>query len=270
VGIERCLIRYSVVVQKTGVLDLSDIEKRDVEKVLQLRYDISPFLVHLTRDIGHSAKYNLGSILKSMTLRYGTKPISDASYKVEFYGLDMKTRLTYFSAVSFTEAPLSEIHNLLEIKGRQMDLQPYGLVFLKKRLMRKGVSPVFYINNMMGNKDKTVEALCSLMKTHAKEAAGILPFVSFFGKFLKSVYGGTPSRNKDFMWEREWRYSSRKFCFTFEKSDVFIGLCPDRQIGDFESRFQWLRFIDPRRNMKWYAEKLIEARKRARLKQIAI
>jgi len=259
-------------VQEIGELNVSDIEKRDVDKVLQLRNDISPFLVHLTKDTGHSAKHNLGSILRSMTIKYGTKkPISDANYKVAYFGLDLKTRLTYFSAVSFTEAPLNEIQNLLEIKGRQIDLQPYGLVFLKHKLMRKGVSPVFYVNNMMGNKDKTVEALCSLMKTHAKEAEGILPFVSFFGKFLKPSCGGTASkRMKDFMWEREWRYASRKFCFKFEKKDVFMGLCPDREISDFESRFQWLTFIDPRRNMKWYSEKLIEARKRARLKQIAI
>jgi hypothetical protein len=205
-----------------------------------------------------------------MTLKYGTgHPISDASYGVEYFSLNTKTQLKYFSAVSFTETPLSEIHNLLKIKGRQVDLQPYGLVFLKERLKRKGVSPVFYINNTRGNKDKCIRALCSLMQTHKKEAAEILPFVSFFGKFLKPVYGGTTyRRSKDFMWEREWRYASAELRFKFNEKDVFIGLCPESQIARFESRFAWLKFIDPRRNMKWYAETLIEASKRARLKQV--
>jgi len=250
---------------------MTDIEKRDVEKVLQLRNDVSPFLAHLTRDTDsrHSAKHNLGGILRSMALKYRTGPISDASYGVEYFSLNKKTQLTYFSAVSFTEAPLDEIHNLLEIRGRKVELQPYGLVFLKERLKRKGVSPVFYINNMKGNKDRTIRALCSLMETHQKEAAEILPFIAFFGKFLKPAYGGTTyGRTKDFMWEREWRYASTEFRFEFEEKDVFIGLCPENQIATFENKFPWLRFIDPRRNMKWYAEKLVDATKRARLKQV--
>jgi len=251
---------------------VTDIEKRDVQKVLQLRSDISPFLVHLTRntDSRHSARRNLGNILRSMTLKYGTgRPISDASYGVQCFALPKKTSLTYFSAVSFTEAPIGEIHNLLEIEGRQVNLEPYGLVFLKERLKSKGVSPVFYINNSRGNKDNCVRALCSLMKTHEKEAAEILPFVSFFGRFLRPAYGGTTyKRKKDFLWEREWRYASPDFRFKFKEKDVFIGLCPDNQIGGLESKFSWLKFIDPRRNMKWYAEKLIEANKRAGLKQV--
>jgi len=122
---------------------------------------------------------------------------------------------------------------------------------------------------MKGNKDKTVRALCSLMGTHKKEAAEILPFIAFFGKFLRPVYGGTTyARKKDFMWEREWRYASTEFRFRFKEKDVFIGLCPENQIAGFESKFAWLKFIDPRRNMKWYAEKLIEASKRAGLKQV--
>ncbi len=250
---------------------MTDIEKRNVEKVLLLRNDISPFLAHLTKatDRSHSANRNLRSIMKSMTLKYGPGPISDGSYGVEYYDFDAKKRLEYFSAVSFTEAPLTEIHNLLRIEGRKIELEPYGLVFLKERLKKKGVGPVFYINNVRGNKDKAVRALCSLIDTHERQALEIIPFISFFGKFLNPVYGGgTGARKKDFMWEREWRYTSRKFLFKFERKDVFIGLCPEGQIGRFESDFPWLRFIDPRQNLKWYAEKLLTAAKQTRLKQV--
>lgn len=133
---------------------------RDVEKVLQLKNDISPFLVHLTRDTDprHSAKDNLKSILKSKKLKYGNNPISDAKFRYPLGQLTPKKKLLYFSAVSFTETPVGEIHNLLEISKRRINLQPYGLVFLKERLKSKGVSPVVYINNMKGDQNATVEA----------------------------------------------------------------------------------------------------------------
>jgi hypothetical protein len=244
---------------------------RDVAKVLQLRYDISPFLMHLTRDTnGRSARRNLRSILRSMTLKYGTKPISDAKFRFSIYDLDNEKKLAYFSAVSFTETPLGEIHNLLEIGGRRIDLKPYGLVFLKERLKKKGVSPVIYINNMKGDKDKMVEALCSLIETHKRQASRILPLIAVFGKFLSPLGGSAQDREIDFTWEREWRYASRNRCFGFDQRDVFIGLCPDQEIGKFESQFGWVHFIDPRQNMKWYAESLLNAKKRSRLKYAVI
>lgn len=50
--------------------------------------------------------------------------------------------------------------------------------------------------------------------------------------------------------------------FEFEREDVFMGLCPHGEISNFEDEFDWVEFIDPQRNMKWYAEKLVNARKK--------
>lgn len=67
----------------------------------------------------------------------------------------------------------------------------------------------------------------------------------------------------DFTWEREWRHASSNKIFGFAIEDVFIGLCPHEEIDYFENRLPDLKFFDPRRNIKWYAEKLIKSRHRS-------
>jgi hypothetical protein len=178
--------------------------------------------------------------------------------------LDNEAKRTYFSAISFTETPIGEIHNLLEISRRKANLKPYGVIFLKEILKMRGVSPVIYLNNVKGDQDRAVEALCSLIKTpYDKEARKLLPLVAVFGKMLSPLEGTAQNRSIDFTWEREWRYAGNRY-FRFGRNDVFIGLCPDKEIPHFESKFDWLRFIDPRLNMKWYAEKLLDAKGRRR------
>jgi len=240
---------------------------RDITKVLLFRNDISPFLVHLTKITeDRTAKDNLVNILEKKALRYGTEPISDARFGYPYAKLNPRTKF-YFSAISFTETPIGEVHNLMEIGRRGADLQPYGLVFIKDRLKAKGVSPVFYINNMNGDKDQVVRALCKLMNRNRAQAAQILPYVAIFGKKLAPMGATMPGDGEvDFTWEREWRYASNDRCFRFDEADVFIGLCPDEDITELEETFQPLKFIDPRRNMKWYAEKLVDARQRSDLK----
>ena len=238
---------------------------RDVSKVLLFRNDLSPFLVHLTRDIvgERTAKESLSNILRERTLKCGTSTISDARFGVP--PGQVETNKSCFCAISLTETPLGEVHNLLEIEGRDNDLSQYGLVLLKDKMKKKGVSPVVYINNMKGDKDETIQALCSLIESNRTAAKKILPYIAIFGKKLNPV-GGTPqSGSIDFIWEREWRYASRSGALKFRETDLFIGLCPHNEIESFESQFPWLGFIDPQRNMKWYSEKLVAARKRSKL-----
>jgi hypothetical protein len=51
----------------------------------------------------------------------------------------------------------------------------------------------------------------------------------------------------------------------FTAADVLVGLCPHDEIDDFQALFNPVRFIDPRRNMKWYATALIASRQRLNL-----
>jgi len=157
---------------------------RNITDILFFRGDISPFLVHLTRDHEEmEAKEVLKEILDKRKLVAGRDSISD----VRFGGnLEDEQKYIYFSAICFTETPLSEAHCLLEIKGRNVDLKPYGLVFSKDKLKNKGVSPVIYINNWLGDQDGVVRALFSLIETHPEDAKFLIPLVTVFGE--KIVY----------------------------------------------------------------------------------
>lgn len=243
---------------------------RDIQDILYFRSDISPFLVHLTRDRdqnGEDAKATLQKIIGERKLISGANEISDVKYGGNTSSMLPDDKKKYFAAVCFTETPLNEVHCLLEINSRQIDLRGYGLVFLKEALHKKGVCPVFYVNNEKGDMDGVFQALFSLIKTHPTEAAKVLPLFATFGQKVQSP--GTAKRPNgpvDFRWEREWRYPSASGDLEFTDEDVFVGLCPHDEIGDFEALFPKVGFVDPQRNMKWYAKKLIEARKRLDLK----
>jgi len=239
--------------------------QRNIGEVLYFRTDISPFLIHLTRTINRDepAKNNLDKILDSMMLIAGNSGISDARFGCSIDKLNENTNeRDYFSAVSFTDTPLNEIHTLLEIAYRDTNLAPYGLVFFKNRLKEKQVSPVLYINNYHSNKDDLIRKLCALIDTDPILAKQILPYIAIFGKTLTPVGYDNPNNFIDFSWEREWRYTSDDHIFNFERNDIFIGLCPHNEMSYFEEKYSWLSFIDPTRNIKWYAEKLVKTRKK--------
>lgn len=281
-------------------MDSNDLRK--IDDILLFRNDISPFLVHLTKDTEKSAKENLESILNDRKLKYGyvdeykskldtkigdeedikkgiPKLMSVANYCYDLYELTLKDAIKYFHAISFTETPLDQIHNLLNIGGRDVKLKPYGLVFIKEKLENKEVMPVWYINNINGNKQNILEKVVqTLIKNNPDQAYKILPFITIFGKGFKRKSSQQKSSQKDvevdFRWEREWRYVSDDFEFEFNEKDVFIGLCPKDDIKYFEKKFgdqykideKPLHFIDPLMNPRYFATKLVEARQRADLK----
>lgn len=177
---------------------------------------------------------------------------------------DQKTR--FFCAVCFTETPIGEIHCLLDIRLRQIELEPYGLVFMKDRLADRGVSPVFYMNNVAGDQDGVRHALASLINTNPASAERFLPLVTYFGKRITPPGFKAEEDAKDFRWEREWRYPAARGPLEFDERDVFIGLCPANEIDEFEALLEPVKFIDPRLNTKWFASRLIDARQRHDLK----
>ncbi len=236
---------------------------RGIRNILYFRGDISPFLIHLTKSAEVAgrelpADFVLNHIISLRRLAAGENPISDARFGIEGENAE-QLRSEYCRAVSFTETPLSEIHCLLEILERKKgyQLEPYGLVFLKDKLRKKGVSPVLYLNNENGDKVEVVKALCQLIGGESDDAAKqILPLVSSFGKRLIET-----EKTIDFLWEREWRYPSARGDFRFNITDVFVGICPDSEIKYFEKLFTGVKFIDCQRSMKYYAKKLVETKK---------
>ena len=229
-------------------------------------------MVHLTREQGGlTAPQALKSIIDDRCLKCSLTPISDVRFGVHFSEVDDYQNDGFFSASCFTETPLNEIHSLLEIEHRQVDLAPYGLVLLKENLANKGVSPVLYINNKKGDKDSIFVALASLATSHPDEALKLLPLFAVYGRKVKGVGSGRRSPGKnEFLWEREWRYPYIMGDLEFTENDVFIGLCPHDDIDAFEELWPEIPFVDPTRNMKWYANKLIESRKRLRMKDSVV
>jgi len=249
---------------------------REINKVLLFREDISPFLVHLTRETTYagdprSAQANLLNILVYKKLEPG-ECLSDARNGYNYRRLTPEQQKEFFNAICFTETPISEIHCLLEIDQRQINLAPYGIVFLKENLRDMDVSPAIYINNYNGNNDDIFHELCLIIEHNPDIARKLLPLISVFGK--KIIQPGYLERineaTVDFLWEREWRRPRFFGAMEFDPGDVFVGLCPHEEIDLFESRIPWLKFIDPRRNMKWYSEKLIEARQKLDLKHSVV
>jgi hypothetical protein len=262
--------------------------QRSIDDILLFREDISPFLVHLTRDmlddnnkVKESAKTTLKKIISKKRLEIGNPRVSDARFGLSWnkllkgYGwkdciLSEEEMVSFFSAICFTETPINEIHCLLEISRRQVQLKPYGLVFLKERLQKQGVSPVLYLNNEKDDKDKVFQAICSLIRAYPREAAEFLPLIAVFGNRITAPNADKQHGHVDFRWEREWRLPASQSPLSFDADDVFIGLCPHTEIEEMESLFPSVGFIDPTRNMKWYASKLIDSRKRCELKHSVV
>jgi hypothetical protein len=246
---------------------------RDIHDILHFRSDISPFLVHLTRDDTPTgnAKATLEKIIDERKLIASEHEISDVKYGGNTTNILPTDKKKYFGAVCFTETPLNEVHCLLDISYRGIDLSRYGLVFVRDRLQKKGVCPVLYVNNENGDMDGVFRSLFSLIDSHPDEAARVLPLFAVFGQKIQAPgVSVRPLGSIDFRWEREWRYPPIAGELRFGEEDVFIGLCPDEETDHFEGLFPTVGFVDPQRNMKWYAKKLIEARQRLDLKYSVI
>lgn len=241
---------------------------RRIVDILSFRQDISPFLVHLTRNTSpeSTAENNLINILNLMRLNPGGFLLdSKNGWEGNYRDLPEDEKLNLFTAICFTETPISEIHCLLEIDHRRTDLTEYGIVFMKDRLKMQNVSPVWYINNWDGTNDDIFYALCDIKDRHAQHK--FLPLISLIGrKVLQRGFAERLLGDVDFIWEREWRRPRIYGALQFSPDDIFIGLCPHERIEEFERRFPNIKFIDPKRNMKWYADKLIEARRARNLK----
>ena len=245
---------------------------RSIDDIMDFRTDISPFLVHLTRTSdGQVARARLESIIGEKKLEVGPTLVSHASFGFPYMELQNPAVAEFFQAVCFTETPLDQIHCLLDVQDRAVNLEPYGLVFLRQRLQERGVAPVIYLNNELGDKPPLVQALAQLVDEKPDIARQILPLIAVFGKKLPPACQGVPPSGRiDFLWEREWRWPRSRGDFSFNITDVFIGLCPHDEISEFENMLPLVRFVDPRRNMRWYSTQLIEMRQRRDLTQSVV
>ena len=228
---------------------------KEIKEILSRRYDLSTFIIHLTRNFdGSSAKDNLKSILKSQTVMAKT-PMGVARYWVDGYPEAENSQ----KCVSFSEAPLDQLWSFVEEidTPRDVKFSKYGIVFPRQVARRLNLNPIWYIDKTPGTKllygnigsseplNQIIESIES-KKFQTHPISELTPLMDIMGKWGR--------KRKEFYWEREWR---KKGDLNFEPNDIAFGLCPEEDIDEFESwvnnrliaynkfRKHLLRFVDP-------------------------
>lgn len=191
-----------------------------IGQVLNRRGDLSTFLVHLTKTIEErSALTNLESILDEGRLR-AVRGMGWGIREMLITGYDSQ------KVVCFSEAPLQEINGLLDIEGRQVNLEPYGIAFTKMTARKKGANPVWYVDTRADHEGQIAEALDALLK---RANAGKAPFTDFavsrIFPFIEEMGVSKAGNRKEFWWEREWRHVGD---FEFTPEEVVLVLAPEK------------------------------------------
>jgi len=227
------------------------------------RDDLSRFLVHLTRDYsGDSAEKNLISMLRAERIE-ARNPycLFQPKFKHLHFSDVLKKK---FNSVCFTEVPFSQLRHLAaEIQGRQIKLKPYGLVFVKEDLLKKGASPALYINakgtslkdHLIAQFDQhfsTRDQYQKLKKDFGAKADSIIHYYS-----LINVISDT----HDFSWEREWRHPGdlefeliQLSAILVKDPDAFVERCEKEFSGAALKRILRVPIISPH----WNVEQIIE------------
>ncbi len=230
---------------------------RSIQDVKRERGDLSTFMVHLTKDIKKnngntiSAKDNLMSIL-NMTKIEARNP------KGMCYNWPKLEKMrNCMHAVCFTETPVEYLKYLFDIDGRDVNLEPYGIIFTKNLLQERGANPVFYINTY-ASEQSLKKAICRLIneleeKKMMDNINAILPFLDIFGK-------SSEGKLYDFYWEREWRYQGD---FSFNATDVVLGLCKEEDFSDFKEKFPDIKFISPYMSLDEIIQRMLPERANA-------
>jgi hypothetical protein len=217
------------------------------EELVAARGDLSPFLIHLTKDIGQvsggvyktvTARSNLESMITSKSL------IAKDSHSYFKYCYPKNVQTAWLNSVCLTETPLKVIKiQLLPMANRRVHFESYGLAFFESAVRAQGGNPVIYIDsshipNIAALKNLALSPNCHQFKE----------FFHLFQTFGMS-FGSGPRRDIDFRWEREWRVQGN--LQIDHGADVAFGLCPEEEITYFEGLVYKasgavVPFIDPR------------------------
>jgi hypothetical protein len=232
-----------------------------IREALSRRYDLSTFIIHLTRDYeDEPARNNLASILRNRKLE-ARSGMGIAKEYVKGHRLAEQSQMV----VSFSEAPLDQLWLFVEdlTPPRRVHLSKYGIAFTRQRARNLGVNPVWYIDKTPGRRwlhgnlgdnnplNKLIEDVRPEV-FHCAPIAEITPFIEPMGTWATG--------QREFYWEREWRSRGD---VPFGPDDVAFGFCPEGDIApfeewvrgrpEFETRKYPLRFMDP----SWGMEEIL-------------
>lgn len=202
------------------------------------RGDISPYLIHLTRDDsgdehGAEAVENFKNILATKRIA-ALRPHCLHLHRIP------QNKKHLFRVTCFTETPIDQIQNLISVRGRQKKLEAYGFVFKKDFLIDRGAQQTIYINSYNGNDDLRL-AFDSLF-----EGAKSMGFTGKRWKILP--YLNTMQDNCDFAWEREWRIRGD---LDFTPDDLVCAILPEYEDDELFEKLDamGIAYIDPNWNV---------------------
>ncbi len=225
--------------------------------------DFSRFLVHLTRDYdGATAQDNLLSILRRRRVeaRNAHCLFAPKIKKIGFSDILKKQ----FNTVCLTEVPLNQLRFLTqEIPRRKIELKPFGLVFRKAHLLKKGANPAVYINSRAQG---LREVLLSQFDEHFKEVRLYRQFKKEYGEDADAIIRyyaliNIISERVDFTWEREWRF---KGDLPFEFDHIVAIIASDIEAfrekieEEFGRKLQEVIESIPVISPEWNYEQLVE------------
>ncbi len=208
----------------------------NVDEFLDKKRDFSPLLVHLTRaNNGLTAKDVITRILDQKKLiAYNHYCLFSPSLK----NSNDASLQNKFNVVCFTETPIDQIDILLSrVKGRNIKLEPYGLVFKKGYIKKSVGNPVFYVTKKIA---KPLWKLYEYYRTD--EVCKLLALVNLYDEKM------------DFHWEREWRIVGN---LEFDFNKIYCGLCPQDDIDEFERSYAPTKFISPHWGINKILDKLV-------------
>ena len=170
-----------------------------------------------------------------------------------------------FRTVCLTETPFTQLrHVAVDIPGRRIRLQPFGLVFLKSYLTDKGASPAIYVNGK--GADGIRKYLLSRFDKDFGDGQRFDKFSDRVGKQANAIIQyysliNVITDDHDFAWEREWRHSGD---LEFNMGSIFaiIAKDPDGFIAHCEKELPARRMKHIQRvpvvSLDWSTETIIE------------
>src|SRR5687768_9288452 len=115
------------------------------------RPDLSPYLVHLTRDYSGAARENLISIINDRKIE-ARNPYGIAVAHLRGTGCVGADFTDSQRVACFSETPVDFLpHHIDPGKWRKYHFRPYGLSFSRDYMLGKGANWVWYINQFTGD-----------------------------------------------------------------------------------------------------------------------
>jgi hypothetical protein len=226
----------------------------DIRDVVSQRTDLSTFLVHLTRSgDGEDAKSRLMSIIGATTpptpaLIRARSPFGFAKDAFAVGSPEWQLQ----RCVCFTETPLEYIKLLVgPIEGRAVPVEPYGVAITKKQGRRRGVNPVWYVDQTTGRDWHQSNAINALIDVAKQSGVFIGTPIAAIAPFAEPM-GTWPTGRKEFWWEREWRYVG-----DFMLNMPYLLLCPEKHMPDFKNATETFAYRPAMVDPAWSLERII-------------